>query len=295
VKGIVLAGGHGTRLHPLTRVVSKQLLPVFDKPMIYYPLSMLMLADIREVLVVSTPRDLPRFSELLGDGGQWGMSFSYAPQEVPRGLAEAFLIGREFVGDQPVCLVLGDNIFYGVGLGNILREAAQLKEGGLIFGYRVRDPQRYGIVELDGEGRPVSIEEKPARPKSFYAIPGIYFYDNDVLRIAASLRPSARGELEITDVNRTYLERGVLRVKLLGRGYAWLDAGTPDSLLQAASFVQALEERQGMKISCVEEIAYRKGFIDAQQLQCLAREAPDGNYAAYLRRLLEEEDHGEAF
>jgi glucose-1-phosphate thymidylyltransferase len=292
VKGIVLAGGHATRLYPLTRAVSKQLLPVFDKPMIYYSVSTLMLAGIRDVLLISTPRDLSRFQELLADGRQWGMSMSYAVQEAPRGVAEAFLIGRDFVRDQPVCLVLGDNIFYGVGLGSILSEAALLEKGAVILGYRVRDPRSYGIVELDNNGRPVTIEEKPAAPRSSYAVPGIYFYDNEVLRIAENLRPSARGELEITDVNRDYLGRGLLQVRLLGRGFAWLDAGTPESLLQASSFVQTLEERQGMKVSCVEEIAYRQGFIDAQQLRRLANAAPEGSYSSYLLRLLDEEAHG---
>ncbi len=293
MKGIILAGGHGTRLYPLTQVVSKQLLPVYDKPMIYYPLSMLMLADIREVLIISTPRDLPRFQELLGSGERIGMRFHYAVQEVPRGLADAFLVGRAFIGTEPVCLILGDNIFYGVGLGEVLREAAQLREGALIFGYRVRDPQRYGIIELDSEGRPISIEEKPVHPRSPYAVPGMYFYDADVVDIAASLKPSARGELEITDVNRVYLERGKLQVRLLGRGYAWLDAGTPESLLRAAAFVQALEERQGMKISCLEEIAYRRGFISAEELASLIDAMPNGDYTKYLHRLLEEEGHAD--
>jgi len=289
VKGIILAGGHGTRLYPLTRVVTKQLLPVYDKPMIHYPLSMLMLAGIREVLVISATGELSRFQALLGSGAQWGIAVSYAPQDVPRGLADAFLIGREFIGRDSVCLVLGDNIFYGVGLRGILREAASLDQGALIFGYRVRDPQRYGIVELDGEGQPLSIEEKPARPRSALAIPGIYFYDNQVLGIASGLQPSTRGELEITDLNREYLRRGHLRVKILGRGFAWLDAGTPDALLQAANFVQALEERQGMKIGCVEEIALRTGLIDTAQFGRLIDEAPVGGYSDYLKRVLHEE------
>lgn len=293
MRGIILAGGHGTRLYPLSQVVSKQLLPVYDKPMIYYPLSMLMLAGIQEILIISTPRDLPRFKELMGTGKQWGLSFRYAVQDEPRGLADAFIIGQEFIGDQPVCLVLGDNIFYGVGLGDILPRAAELEEGALIFGYRVRDPQRYGIIELDEVGRAVSIEEKPLHPRSPYTVPGMYFYDSEVVDIAFGLKPSARGELEITDITRAYLERDLLRVQVLGRGFAWLDAGTPAALLQAASFVQALEERQGMKISCVEEIAYRRGFIDDDQLGQLTREIPDGTYAAYLRRFLEEQGYGQ--
>lgn len=291
MKGIILAGGHGTRLYPLTQVMSKQLLPVYDKPMIYYPLSMLMLAGIQEVLVISTPRDMARFEALLGEGERWGMQFSYAPQEEPRGLPDAFILGRDFIGDAAVCLVLGDNIFYGAGLGDILVEAAQLKEGACIFSYRVRDPQRYGIIELDEVGRPVSVEEKPDHPRSPYAIAGLFFYDSRVVEIASGLSPSARGELEIVDVIRTYLEWGQLRVRLLTRGYAWLDAGTPTSLLQASSYVQALEERQALKISCVEEIAYRKGFIDGDQLTQLAEEMADGEYATYLRRLLREDEY----
>ena len=292
--GIILAGGHGTRLHPLTQVLSKQLLPVYDKPLIYYPLSMLMLAGIREVLVISTPRDLPRFEELLGDGQQWGMEFSYLIQAEPKGLAEAFLLGREFVGNQPVCLVLGDNIFYGVGLGSVLQRVSALSDGAMIFGYHVRDPQRYGIIEIDADGRPLSIEEKPENPRSRLAVPGLYFFDNQVTTIAEGLEPSPRGELEITDIIRHYLDQGSLRVELLGRGFAWLDAGTPSALLSAASFVQALEERQAMKISCVEEIAYRKGFISAEELQILASQIPNGSYSEYLKGLLEEEGHASA-
>ena len=291
MKGIILAGGHGTRLHPLTQVLSKQLLPVYDKPLIYYPLSMLMLAGIREVLVISTPRDLPRFQELLGDGQRWGMRFSYVVQEEPRGLGEAFLLGREFIGSKPVSLVLGDNIFYGVGLGGVLQRVSALTEGALIFGYHVRDPQRYGIIEVDSDGRAVSIEEKPENPKSRLAVPGLYFFDKQVTSIAEGLEPSPRGELEITDIIRQYLGQGTLKVELLGRGFAWLDAGTPRALLSAASFVQALEERQAMKISCVEEIAYRKGFINAEQLQHLASEIPNGSYSEYLMGLLEEEGY----
>lgn len=289
MRGIVLAGGNGTRLHPVTRSICKQLLPVYDKPLIYYPLSTLMLAGIREILIITRPEDQRHFQELLGTGADWGLSFEYEIQEEPRGLAEAFIIGRPFIGDDPVCLVLGDNIFYGRGLGEILREAAAMQRGATIFGYRVRDPQRYGIVELDEVGRPLSIEEKPSLPKSPYAVPGLYFYDSSVVEIAEGLEPSARGELEITDVNQAYLERGELHVTLLGRGFAWLDAGTPESLLQAANFVQALEERQGMKISCLEEIAYRMGFINDRQLRELAERSPGNGYAYYLLQILEEE------
>jgi len=291
MKGIILAGGHGTRLHPLTQVLSKQLLPVYDKPLIYYPLSMLMLAGVREVLVISTPRDLPRFEELLGDGRRWGMGFSYVVQEEPRGLGEAFLLGREFIGNQPVCLVLGDNIFYGVGLGSVLERVSALTEGARIFGYHVRDPQRYGIIEVSSNGRPLSIEEKPGIPKSRLAVPGLYFFDNQVTTIAEGLEPSPRGELEITDIIRHYLDQGNLKVELLGRGFAWLDVGTPRALLSAASFVQALEERQAMKISCVEEIAYRKGFISAEELHKLASQIPNGSYSEYLMGLLGEEGY----
>ncbi|MFQ5921384.1 MAG: glucose-1-phosphate thymidylyltransferase RfbA [Anaerolineales bacterium] len=291
MRGIILAGGRGTRLDPLTRSVSKQLLPVYDKPLIYYPLSVLMLAGIREVLLITTPNDQGRFQELFGTGESWGLSFSYAVQDEPRGLAESFLIGREFISDGSVCLVLGDNIFYGRGLGGILRGAARLEKGAKIFGYRVRDPQRYGIVELDPQGRPLSIEEKPATPKSPFAIPGIYFYDSKVVEIAASLEPSARGELEIADVNRAYLNRQELEVTLLGRGFAWLDAGTPEALLQAANFVQALEERQGVKISCVEEIAYRLRLISAEQLRQLAEDNRKSPYSDYLLQVLEEEKY----
>ncbi|MFM8320839.1 MAG: glucose-1-phosphate thymidylyltransferase RfbA [Chloroflexota bacterium] len=270
MKGIILAGGHGTRLYPLTLGLSKQILPVYDKPMIYYPLSMLMLAGIREILVISTPSALPAFCDLLGDGSQWGLRFTYQEQAQPRGLAEAFLLKPEFMDGEPVCLILGDNIFFGHGLPGALQHAAQLQHGALIFAYPVRDPERYGVVEFDESGRALSIEEKPAHPRSQYAVPGLYFYDRDVLEIARSLQPSGRGELEITDINRAYLARGDLRVEVIGRGVAWLDAGTHESLLQAANFVQAVEERQGMMISCPEEIAYRMGYIDREHLQRLA-------------------------
>jgi glucose-1-phosphate thymidylyltransferase len=292
MKGIILAGGRGSRLYPLTTGVSKQLLPVYNKPLVYFPVSVLMLAGIREILVISTAEDLPAFSRLLEDGSQWGMHFSYAEQSKPRGLADAFLIGRDFVGKEPVCLVLGDNILYGYGLPDTLRAAARLTEGALVFACPVRDPQRYGVVEIGPEERVVSIEEKPVRPRSNYAVIGIYFYDNHVLEIAASLKPSARGELEITDVNRFYLDRGQLRVELLGRGIAWLDAGTHESLLQAANFVQTVEERQGLMISCPEEIACRMGYIPAERLWLLAEKMAQNGYGAYLLRLLKE--HGEA-
>ncbi len=287
MKGIILAGGRGTRLHPLTLAASKQLLPVYDKPMVYYPLSMLMLAGIREVLVISTPEDLPIFRRLLGDGGQWGMEFSYAEQDQPRGLADAFRVGAEFVGSEPACLILGDNIFYGQGLVGLLERAARLTEGALIFAYPVRDPQRYGVVEFDAQGRALRLEEKPKEPRSNYAVPGIYFYDSQVVELAANLKPSPRGELEITDLNRIYLEQGKLQVEVFGRGVAWLDAGTHESLLQAANFVQAVQDRQGLMISCPEEIAYRKGFIDAGQLRQLARSI-NNSYGDYLLRLADE-------
>jgi len=294
MKGIILAGGRGTRLHPLTRGVSKQLLPLYDKPMIYYPLSMLMLAGIPQILVISTPQHLPAFRALLGDGGQWGLSFAFAEQSEPRGLADAFRIGRDFVGNQPVSLILGDNIFYGQGLPKQLRAAAQLNAGALIFAYHVRDPQHYGVVEFDGAGHAIGIEEKPSRPRSQFAIPGMYFFDGEVVEIAAKITPSARGELEITDIHRDYLTRGRLSVELLGRGVAWLDAGTPESLMQAANFVQAVQERQGMMISCPEEIAWRMGFIETGQLRRMAEAMGDNAYSRYLLAL-PEQDPGPPF
>ncbi len=286
MKGIILAGGKGTRLHPLTLGVSKQLLPVYNKPMVYYPLSVLMLAGIREILVISSPDQLPLYRQLLGDGARWGLAFDYAVQDEPRGLADAFLVGREFIGGAKVGLVLGDNIFFGEGLPGRLRRAAGLESGAVVFAYAVRDPERYGIVEFDDGGLVLSIEEKPAHPRSEYAVPGMYFYDEDVVQMAERLRPSERGELEITDLNRLYLERGQLHVEVLGRGIAWLDAGTHDSLLQASMFVQAVEQRQGLMISCPEEIAYRMGFIDSGQLRLLAGQMGENAYSAYLSGLL---------
>jgi len=286
VKGIVLAGGSGTRLYPLTLAVSKQLLPVYDKPMIYYPLSTLMLAGIRDILVISTPHDLPRFEELLGDGSQWGVNFAYAEQPQPEGLAQAFVIGREFVGADNVSLVLGDNIFYGQGFGELLKSAVSRKEGATVFGYYVRDPERYGVVEFDGDGTVLSIEEKPMSPRSHYAVTGLYFYDNQILDIASSLEPSGRGELEITDANLAYLYRDQLRVEVMGRGMAWLDAGTHESLLQSANFIETLELRQGLKIGCPEEIAYSRGYIDAGELEKLAHPMTKNSYGQYLLDLL---------
>jgi glucose-1-phosphate thymidylyltransferase len=289
MKGIILAGGKGTRLHPITLSVSKQLLPVYDKPMVYYPLSMLMLAGIREILVISTPEDLPLFKRLLGNGQQWGLQFSYAEQAEPRGLADAFIVGEQFIGKDPVCLILGDNIFFGQGLSEQLRQAAQLENGAIVFAYPVRDPQRYGVVEFDNRGFAISLEEKPARPRSNFAVPGLYFFDQHVVAFAKALKPSARGEIEITDLNKVYLEMGQLQVQQLGRGIAWLDAGTHESLLQAANFIQAVQDRQGIMISCPEEIAYRMGFISHEMLLGLARSYKSNGYGDYLLKLTEPE------
>ena len=289
MKGIILAGGKGTRLYPLTMAISKQLLPVYDKPMIYYPLSMLMLAGIRDVLVITTPEDSDRYRRLLGDGSRLGMNFQYAVQAVPRGLADAFIVGKEFIGDDKVCLILGDNIFFGHGLPQVLRSAAEQETGAVVFAYPVRDPERYGVVEFDDTGKAISLEEKPLKPRSNFAVPGIYFYDNRVVRYAEELKPSPRGEIEITDINKRYLADGELSVKVLGRGVAWLDAGTHESLLQASMFVQAVEDRQGMMISCVEEIAYRMGYIDKDCLRRCAEPLASNEYGQYLLRFLGEQ------
>ena len=289
MKGIILAGGKGTRLYPATIACSKQLLPVYDKPMIYYPLTQLMMANIREVLVISTPDDLPAFRRLLSDGSAWGMRFEYAEQPVPRGLADAFLVGKKFIQNEPVCLILGDNIFFGQGMVEILDSAAKLLEGAIVFAYPVKDPERYGVVEFDEKRKVLSIEEKPLHPRSNFAVPGIYCYDSHVVEIANSLKPSKRGELEITDINQIYLQNNQLRVEIMGRGIAWLDMGTHESLLQASAFVQAVEDRQGLMIACPEEIAYQKGFIDAEQLRALAAPMTSNHYGQYLLRLVEGE------
>jgi glucose-1-phosphate thymidylyltransferase len=288
MKGIVLAGGSGTRLHPVTEAVSKQLLPVYDKPMIYYPLSALMLAGIRDILVISTPADTPRFEQLLGSGERWGVSIQYAVQPSSDGLAQAFLIGKDFLAGQGCCLVLGDNLFFGHDLAKLLRSASQRNEGATVFAYAVQDPQRYGVVEFDENRKAISLEEKPSKPRSRYAVTGIYFYDDQIVGVAESIRPSPRGELEITDVNRWYLERGQLTTELLGRGMAWLDTGTHDSLLEASLFIQTIEKRQGLKVACLEEIAYRQGFIDASQLQALAVRMEKSTYGEYLKRVIDE-------
>lgn len=286
MKGIILAGGSGSRLYPLTSAISKQILPVYDKPMIYYPLSTLMLAGIRDILIIGTPEHLPLFRQLLKDGQQWGLQFSYAEQPRPAGLAQAFIIGKEFIGQDDVSLILGDNIFYGHGLSAILQQEAKAKGGATVFGYSVKDPERYGIVELDAEGRPIGLEEKPKDPKSHYAVTGLYFYDNQVVDIAAQLQPSARGELEITDVNKAYLAQGSLRVTLWGRGVAWLDMGTPESLLEAANFIEVMESRQGLKIGCIEEVAYRMGYINAEQLNRLAHDMAGTSYGEYVGNII---------
>ncbi len=287
-KGLILAGGSGTRLYPATRAVSKQLLPVYDKPMVYYPLSVLMLAGIRDIMLISTPEDLPAYRKLLGDGSQWGLKLTYAEQPRPEGLAQAFIIGREFIGTEKVCLILGDNILYGSGLQELLRRAVAMDRGGRVFGYWVRDPERYGVVEFDKDGKVIGIQEKPASPRSNYAIPGLYFFDNEVVNIAASLKPSARGELEITDIHNAYLSKGSLSVQLMGRGFAWLDAGTHESLLESSSFIATLEKRQGLKVACVEEVAWRMKYIGDEQLRLLAAPLKNSGYGLYLLQLLEE-------
>jgi len=286
MRGIILAGGAGTRLYPSTSIISKQLLPVYDKPMIYYPLSTLMLAGIRDVLIISTREDIPKYRALLGDGEKIGMNFSYRIQERPEGIAQAFLIGADFIGDECVCLILGDNVFYGHGLPKVLQQAGEIKEGAVVFGYWVKDPERYGVIEFDQDGKALSIEEKPLQPKSNYAVPGIYFYDRQVVEIAKDLKPSARGELEITDLNMVYLRQGNLKVHLLGRGTAWLDTGTPESLLDASNFIATIEKRQGLKIACIEEIAYRMGYINEEQLAVLVDSLPKSNYREYLVQFL---------